>query len=70
MNETYLIIEIQVNATGQAATIVNQRNTRNEAESAYHAMMAAAAVSSVPLHSVVMMTPDGNVIMNGSYTHE
>jgi len=65
------IIEIQT--AGNSSVIVTPipvTADKNEAESIYHQKMSYAAVSSVPIHSVVLLQDDGTVVMNGSYEHE
>lgn len=65
----YLVVEIQ--KTGeQIANIVTAHNTRNEAESKFYQVLAAAAISSVPKHSASLLTENGVCIRNESYEHE
>lgn len=64
----YLVIEIQ--KTGATiAQIVNTYADRNTAEQKYHTVLAAAAVSSVDIHSAVLMFHDGTVFKKESYDH-
>lgn len=65
----YIIVEIQ--KTGdQVATLVNTAATINQAESVYHQILAAAAISQVPLHSAILMTDAGTPLRYESYSHE
>ena len=64
----YIVIEIQTSAT--VATIVNSYEDRNQAESKYHQILTAAALSSVPKHSAVLMNDVGQTIKNETYIHE
>lgn len=64
----FIVLEIQTSTT--VATIVNSYEDRNEAESKYHQILTAAAVSSVPKHSAVLMDDEGNRIKNEVYIHE
>lgn len=66
----YLVIEIQKNADGTVGNIVNSYDNENVALSKYHTILSAAAVSSVPVHSAVVMTEEGYTIRNESYIHE
>lgn len=66
---TYIVIELQKNAQGSVANIVTQHTTRNDAESKYHQILAAAAVSTVYQHSAVLLTDAGQEICHQSYTH-
>ena len=67
---TYIVIELQKNASGKVSNIVTQHDTRNAAEGKYHSVLAAAAVSSVPQHAAVLLTDAGQEIVHQSYTHE
>ena len=64
----YLVIEMQCN--GQTiANLAFAYDDRLEAESKYHALLSAAAVSQVPIHTVVMLTEDGNLLHHQYYAH-
>lgn len=75
MNQFY-IIEIQQYANGEFGHIVhfafdeNATKARLKAESKYHQVLAAAAVSELPQHSATLLTSDGRAIMNQCYRHE
>lgn len=43
---------------------------RLKAESKYHEVLAAAAISQLPSHSATLLTSDGRAIMNQCYRHE
>ena len=58
----YIILEMQTNADGTVGTIVTAKDELNEATSAFYMILAAAAVSSVPLHAAVLMMNNGAVI--------
>ena len=64
----YIVLEIQTSTS--VATIVNSYSDRNQAESKYHQILSAAALSSVPKHSAVLMDEIGETIKMDSYTHE
>lgn len=66
----WLVIEIQTSSDGTVATITTQHATRNEAESKYHTVLAAAAISEIPAHAAVLMYHLGNVLAAQHYTHE
>ena len=53
----YIVMEIQTSTT--TATIVTQHSTRQEAESKFHQVLSAAAVSAVPVHTAVMLDEEG-----------
>ena len=66
----YFILEIQGYADGSFAHLVTTAATRLEAEAAYHRVLAAAAVSELPLHSAVVIGVDGTPLLHQCYTHE
>ena len=65
----YLVIEIQHNQDGTVGNFVFAFDDRNQAESKYHSILAAAAVSQIYIHSAVLMTSTGVQVAHGSYTH-
>ena len=66
----YLVIEIQANWDGTVGNIVTSHDTRAEAESKYHSVLAAAAVSSIMKYSAVIMDEEGAVLGSMCYRHE
>ena len=64
----YIVIELQT-SNGTTANIVTTYATREQAESKYHTILAAAAVSSVEIHAATILTPDGFQLMHEAYTH-
>ena len=66
----YLVIEIQANWDGAVGNIVTSHDTRAEAESKYHSVLAAAAVSGIMKHSAVIMDEEGAVLGSMCYRHE
>lgn len=65
----YIVIELQT--TGNStANIVTAYDSKEQAESAYYAILSAAAVSSVPVHSAAIITEEGYPLMSGHYKHE
>lgn len=75
MNQ-YYIIEIQQYLSGEFGHIVHfaydasPSTARLKAESKYHEVLAAAAISELPQHSATLLTSDGRCIMNQCYKHE
>ena len=63
----YIIMEIQNN--GSVSTLVDQFEDKNQAEAKFHTVLAAAAVSDVPVHSAVLMTDDGIWLRSECYKH-
>ena len=64
----YIVIEIQTSNT--VATLVSSYEDRNQAESKYHQILTAAALSNVPKHSAVLMNDEGRTIKSETYIHE
>lgn len=71
----YYIIEIQQNAAGEYGHIVHWAFdedpdlARLKAESKYHEIMAAAAVSETKKHSAVILSDEAFPVMNHCYKH-
>ena len=63
-----IVMEIQKNGDS-IATIVTKHKDPNEAEQKFHTILAAAAVSSVPTHSCVMLSDVGHEIKRETYYH-
>ena len=65
----FYIIEIQKNAEGQYAHLVYTAESQNQAESIYYDKLRFAAVSELPLHSVALITENGDRHMSKAYRH-
>ena len=66
----YIIIELQTMADGQVASLVHTAEARNAAESVYHQVLAAAALSDLPAHAAVLMSNEGFVLDSKCYLSE
>lgn len=64
----YFVIELQTNG-GQTAHLVTSHATREAAESKYHTVLAAAAVSAVEKHAAIIVSEEGFPIMHQCYIH-
>lgn len=64
-----ILHEIQTTANGTALVPAKTYTDRNEAESAFHTALAAAAISAVPVHAVVLMDEHGNTLRREFYEH-
>ena len=64
----YIVIEIQAQED-TAATLTNVYTDRQDAENKYHTVLAAAALSNIPVHSAIMMNELGFVIKSEYYKH-
>jgi len=69
METKYIVLEIQTMADGQVACLATPYDGQMQAESSYPSVLAAAALSSLPRHSAVLLTSDGSVQMSQSYEH-
>ena len=63
----FIVTEIQTFANGTVSTINTVKDDRNEADSTYYAILAAAAISSLPCHGAILYTNEGGYIMAHSY---
>lgn len=64
-----IILEIQHNSDGSTPCLINTYSDRSLAEQKYHQVLAFAAVSSVSVHSVVMLDDTGMRIKGETYYH-
>ena len=62
----YIVLEIQASDT--IATTINSYEDRNTAESRYHQILAATAMSTIPHQSAVLMNEVCATITSASYT--
>ena len=61
------ISEIQQYADLSYGHIVHWASTRNQAESKYYTVLAAAAISELPSHSATLIDSEGTFIMSRCY---
>lgn len=66
----YLVIEIQKFENGAMSTPAYAFDTAYGAEAKYHAVLSAAAVSALPVHSCVMINEEGMFIKGECFKHE
>ena len=66
----YIIIEMQVLNGTPAIPPISTWQDRQAAESEFHRLCSIAAVSSVPLHTVMMVDTNGNTLRAEHYEHE
>lgn len=65
----YIVIEAQTNSEGTTALLTSVHATQNEAESKYHLVLAAAAVSGLKHHSATLLDETGYSIRCQCYEH-
>ncbi len=65
----YIVIELQKNAEGVVSNIVTSHETLSNAESTYHSILASAAVSTLPVHSAIIVSEEGFPVRYECYKH-
>ena len=65
----YIVIELQKNDQGVVSNIVTAFDTLAEAESKYYSILAAAAISTVPVHSAIIVSEEGFPVKHQCYKH-
>ena len=65
----YILIELQTNRDGTVGNIVTAYDELSQAESAWHSVLAAAAISTLPVHAAVLINNLGEVVESRCYTH-
>lgn len=65
----FIVLELQATENDVAIVPPVKYQTRAEAEQAYHQALSFAAVSTVHVHSVLLMTGEGQVERSESYKH-
>lgn len=66
----YIVIELQKTAEGTLGNFVWAFQSKSEAESKYHSVLAAAAISSIPVHAATLLSEQGYVIASQCYLHD
>lgn len=65
----YIVLELQTYADGTTGNIIWSYDSILQAESRYHAVLSAAAISQVPIHAAVILDERGEKLANASYDH-
>lgn len=68
MEQKYVVIELQV-TNEQIGNIVTAHDTLQDAQYKFHTVAAAAAISTVPKHSVALLNDDGFPIERTTFIH-
>lgn len=66
----YYVVEIQKLSGGGYAHLVHTASTQEEGESKLYQVLAAAAISGLPVHTGVLIREDGVFISGSCYKHE
>lgn len=65
----FVVIELQKNTEGVVSNIVTSYENLAEAESKYYSVLAAAAISNVPVHSAIIVSEEGFPVKHQRYKH-
>lgn len=66
---TYLVIELQT-TNGVTSHLAWSYDNIEQAESKYHAILSAAAISTIPIHAAAILNQEGNSLKSWYYMHE
>lgn len=66
----YVAIEMVEKADGSFTVSTYKKDSKEEAEKAYHSILSVAAVSTHPVHSAVILNPEGQKLKSECYKHE
>lgn len=66
----YIVLETQTNKDGTVGTIPMAYENENEAKSKYYAVLSAAAVSEIPVHTAFLLTDEGMFLNSECFKHE
>lgn len=65
----YIVIELQKNTDGHVYNIVTEHPTKDEAESKYHTVLSAAAISKMPTHGAILVSEECFTVASKCYKH-
>lgn len=66
----YAALEIKETVDGTMTVDRFVKETRDEAERAYHSILSGAATSTHPIHSAMIINPEGKTLKSECYKHE
>ena len=64
----FIVIELQT-TNGQTGNIVQTKETKNEAMSAFHSILASASISEVEYQTALVVDPKGQYLARECYYH-
>lgn len=67
-NQLFIVVELQKNGT-EMGNIVTAHETLQDAQYKFHTVAAAAAISNVEKHSVVLLNDDGFPVERTTFEH-
>lgn len=65
----YIVIELQKTPEGMVSNLVTSHDTLAEAESKFYTVLASAAVSTIPVHSAILVSEEGFPVKHRCYKH-
>lgn len=68
----FIVLEVQKNLNGTGAIVnpIPTFGTLPEAESCWHSKLAYACISTVPIHTIILLDDDANTIGRETYLHQ
>ena len=66
----YVAIELVTKQDGTFSVSTYKKETRDEAEKAFHSILAVAATSTNPIHAASILNPEGKLLKSECYKHE
>ena len=66
----YIVIEVQCFADGNVSTPTYAFDDLQHANAKYYQVLSAASISTLPVHSAVIITNFGDWIKSEKFTHE
>ena len=66
----YAVIELQKGNDSTLLHLVDTYPTINQAYSKFHTILAAAAISTVPIHSAIVLSETGDVLATEFFEHK
>lgn len=70
MASNYVAIELVTKQDGTFTVSTYKKDNRDEAEKAYHSILAVGATSTNKIHSAAILNPEGQWIKGESYKHD
>lgn len=66
----YVAVEQKLKQDGSYEVSTFKKETRDEAERAFHSILSSAATSVHPVHSACILNPEGKLLKTECYKHE
>lgn len=63
----FLVVELQTAPDGTLASLTTVYDDKAQAESKYHTILAAAALSQLPIHAAVILDNRGSLVECGEF---